>query len=242
MKRKIMGFIQTLTLIALAIQPSQAYGQNEERKWAIDGNFGFTFIKDKTSVSGNIGQEAGRSTYLGLEYYIPKTHFSVRAGYQSESLRLASQLVTADHQTVNIGGRWYPAPEHWAIQPHADIGVNILLSDDNSTEGAEWGMGHKVTYQADINSPHVALTPSVGLDIYLLSSLAFYVDYSYNLGFNNRYDISYSVNDRTPDVVHGNLNHHNLRIGLKLTFPFRFSSDDWNGVLRSIFMSLISDD
>lgn len=242
MKRKIKGFFPTLILVTLAIFPSKANAQNKERKWAIDGNLGFTFIKDKTGVSDNVGQEAGRSTYLGAEYFIPHTHFSVRAGYQSETLRLGSQLITADHQTINIGGRWYPAPERWAIQPHAGLGMNILLSDDNSTEGAEWGMGRKVTYQADINSPRVALTPSVGLDIYLLSSLALYVDYSYNLGFNNRYDITYSVNDRTPTSVSGHLNHHNLQIGLKLTFPFRFTSDDFHSLLNSIFMSLMPDD
>ncbi|MGM9714387.1 MAG: outer membrane beta-barrel protein [Prevotella sp.] len=241
MKRKTNGFMPTVLLIVMAILPAEANGQNEERRWAIDGNLGFTFIKDKTGVSDNMGQEAGRSTYLGAEYFIPHTHFSVRAGYQSETLRLGSQLITADQQTINIGGRWYPAPERWAIQPHAGIGANILLSDDNSTEGAEWGMGHKVTYQADINSPRVALTPSVGLDIYLFSSLALYVDYTYNLGFNNAYDITYSVNDRTPTRVHGNLNHHNVQIGLKLTFPFRFTSDDMGSLLKSILMSLMLD-
>ena len=232
-----------LLLILLLASPSATVAQNEERKWAIELSLGPTFIKDKTTLSGQSGTESGLAKYLGFEYFLfQQTHFSLRAGLQAETLYLGSQLITAEQTTINLGGRWYPAPERWIVQPHLGLGMNVLLSEDNSSEGAEIGMGHKTTFRADISSPRIALTPSVGLDIYLLSSLALYAEYSYNIGFNNKYDISYSVNDRTPDVVHGNLNHHNLQIGLKLTFPFRFTSDDMNGALRSIFMSLMTDD
>lgn len=85
-----------LLLILLLASPSATVAQNEERKWAIELSLGPTFIKDKTTLSGQSGTESGLAKYLGFEYFLfQQTHFSVRAGLQAETLYLGSQLITA---------------------------------------------------------------------------------------------------------------------------------------------------
>lgn len=228
-----------LALLMLLMCPTLLFAQNEERRWAIDGFIGPTFIKDKTDITDPFGQRNGLAKYFGAEYYIPNTHFSARLGYQSESLYLGKQLIQAEQSTVNISGRYYPLPEHWFFQPHAGLGMNFLVSSDNSKEGYESLNGLTTSYTADIHSPRVAFTPTIGFDLYLLSSVALFVDYSYNLGINNKYSVSWAQNYTMPQTVTGNLNHHNLNIGLKVTFPFHFTSHDGSTMLQSIIGSLI---
>lgn len=228
-----------ILLLAFAMMPLTTVAQGKERRWAIEGSIGPTFIKDKTHIDDPFGTKNGTATYVGAEYYIPNTHFSARLGYMNESLYLGKQLVTAEQSTLNLGGRYYPLPEHIFFQPYAGLGANILLSEDNSSTGYAAMSGLTTTYSANIHSPHLAFTPTVGFDLYILSSLALSVNYSYNLGFGNRYDIGYSIDGCDPEMVKGHLNHHNLNIGLKITFPFHFTSRDGVTMLQSILSSII---
>lgn len=225
--------------LALSLLPSLLYAQNETRRWAIEGNIGPTFIKNKTQLKDEFNVDNGFKSYLGVEYYIPESHFSARLGYQSETLNLATQSVQADQQTINISGRWYPAPEKWIIQPYLGLGANILIGNNNTNEAIENSQNDVKTFKANINSPFIAFTPSAGFDIYILSSVALYANYSYNLGINGKYDLDYSAtNNMAMEHVSGSLNHHNLSFGLKITFPFHLTTEDGETIFTSIFGSL----
>lgn len=211
--------------------------QNETRRWAIDANIGPTFIKNKTGIHDAFGVDNGTVTGLGLEYYIPESHFSARVGYKSETIYLIAQDVQAESTQLSFGGRWYPSPEQWMIQPRMGINMDILLSSDNTSFITHSNRQYSYSYDASIKSPKIIFAPTVGFDLYIFSSVAFTVDYSYNLGINSKYEIFEGSSNRSQLITKGNLNHHNLNFGIKVTFPFHFNSDDANNLLESLFLS-----
>lgn len=221
-----------VNLISLSV-----FAQNETRRWAIDVNIGPTFIKNKTGVHDALGVDNGSVTSLGVEYYIPDSHFSTRMGYKTETLNIIAQDVQAEHTQFTLGGRWYPAPEKWMIQPRAGVNVDFLLSSDNTSFITHTIGQYSYSYDASVRSPKVAFAPTVGFDLYIFSSVAFTVDYSYNLGINSKYEVFEGSSNRSQLITKGNLNHHNLNLGIKVTFPFHFNSDDANNLLESLFLS-----
>lgn len=219
-------------LISLSVS-----AQNETRRWAIDANIGPTIIKNKTGIQDNFGVDNGTVTGFGLEYYIPDSHFSARAGYKSETLNLIAQDVQAEHSQLTLGGRWYPAPEKWMIQPRLGLNMDILLSSDNTSFITHTNGQYSYSYEASIKSPKVVFAPTVGFDLYIFSSVAFTVDYSYNLGLNSKYEVFEGSSNRSQLITKGHLNHHNLNFGIKVTFPLHFNSDDANNLFESLFFS-----
>lgn len=81
-------------------------------------------------------------------------------------------------------------------------------------------------------APRFSLGPVVGADIYLFSSVALQLEYSYRLGVDAPYRAHYTEggSGRTTDY-HGQMHRHALTVGLKLTFPFLWTCDDGYGLL-----------
>lgn len=211
--------------------------QNETRRWAIDVNIGPAFINNKTGIHDDLGVDNGTVTGLGLEYYIPDSHFSTHVGYKSEMFNLFAQDIQADHTQLSFGGRWYPAPEKWMIQPRMGVNMDILLSSDNTSSVTHTNGQYSYSYDASIKSPKVVFAPTVGFDLYIFSSVAITFDYSYNFGINSKYEVFEGSSNRSQLITKGNLNHHNLNFGIKVTFPFHFNSDDADHLWEYIFLS-----
>lgn len=225
-----------LLLFLVCIISHSASAQNEIRRWAIDANIGPTFTKNKTSFHDALGVNNGTVTAFGVEYYIPGSHFSTRVEYKNETVNLIAQDVQAKQTLLTLGGRWYPAPENWMIQPRVGVNMGALLSSDNTSSISHTNGQHSYSYDASIKSPKVVFAPTLGFDLYIFSSIALTVDYSYSLGINSKYEIYNGTSNRTL-IAKGNLNHHNLNFGIKVTFPFHFNSDDTNHLFQSLFLS-----
>lgn len=226
MKRHLIFFLAFITGIS-------ASAQNDIRSWAIDATIGPTIIKSNDAL----GVDNGVVLNLGVEYYIPDSHFCAKFGYQSETINLLAQDIQANHSQFALGGRWYPAPEKWMIQPRLGVDMDLLLSSDNTSAVSIISSPYTFSYAASIRSPKVVFVPTAGLDLYIFSSVAFSIDYSYSIGFNSRYKIYKGTSNKSPLISKGNLNHSNLNFGVKVVFPFRFNSDDARGLIQSLFLS-----
>lgn len=212
-----------------------AFAQNENRRWAIDINGGPTFINNKTNYQDAFGVKNGVNWNLGAEYYIPSSHFSTKLGYKSETINLIGQDVQANQKQLTLGGRWYPAPEKWMIQPRVGVNMDVLLSSDNTSFTSGNDGRNSYAFDASIRSPKVTLSPTVGLDLYIFSSVALTLDYSYSLGINSKYEVYDGSSNKSQFITRGNLNHHNLNFGIKVTLPFHFNSVDASNLIQAIF-------
>lgn len=228
-----------LPLLLLAcISSLSLSAQNEARRWAIDVNGGPTFIKCKSDYRDAFGVDNGTAVAFGVEYYIPHSHFSTRFGYKKETVNLIAQDVQAEHNLLSFGGRWYPAPEKWIFQPRMGVNMEVLLAADNTSFTSGTNSITSYAFDASIKSPKVTFAPTAGFDLYLLSSVAFTVDYSYGLGIKSRYEIFDGPSKLSKLITKGHLDHHNLSFGIKVTFPFRFNYNDADNLINFLFQSL----
>ena len=152
-------------------------------------------------------------------------------------------MLSGDAETafseLMVGGRWYPAPWNWQVQPFVGLDgfVSLGALNDRSQMSSSEGYERNVL----IRNPRVSVAPVVGMDIYLLSHVALQVEYGFRLGIDSRMTAT-STYSRMPGqsfVTKTNLHRHALTFGIKLTFPFQFTYYDgetlFEGLLNTIF-------
>ena len=102
-----------------------------------------------------------------------------------------------------------------------------------------WNGGDGYGRNYTLRLPRVSIAPTVGLDCYIFSSLALEFQYGFPLAIDGKAHVATTCNGR-PDVyrMRSNMHRHNIQIGLKATFPFRFTSADGNSLFTLIEMAL----
>ena len=102
-----------------------------------------------------------------------------------------------------------------------------------------WNADYSYERNSTISLPRVSVAPTVGLDCYIFSSLALEFQYGFPLAIDGKAHVATTCNGR-PDVyrMHSDMHHHNIQIGLKATFPFRFTAADGNSLFTLIEMAL----
>lgn len=179
-----------------------------------------------------------------LEYYLPNDHFSVVGGYNAESLQWFSGEVSATLRNIVLGARYYPLSNGCAIQPYAALVTYTNVGTQNETgymEASSSGMGTSYSHERhySISYPRFSVAPAIGLDCYLFSSLALEFQYGFPLAINGKTSVSTTYNGQPETYdMRSNMHRHNIQIGLKLTFPFRFTSDDGNTLYKFIATAL----
>ena len=87
--------------------------------------------------------------------------------------------------------------------------------------------------------PRLSVAPTVGMDCYIFSSLALEFQYGFSLAIDGKTHIYTTPGGQTTAfATRSTLHRHNIQIGLKLTFPFHFNSDDRNTIVKFIYETL----
>lgn len=179
-----------------------------------------------------------------LEYYLPNDHFSVVGGYNAETLQWFSGEVSATLRNIVLGARYYPLSNGCAIQPYAALVTYTNVGTQNETgymEASSSGMGTSYSHERhySISYPRFSVAPAIRLDCYIFSSLALEFQYGFPLAINGKTSVSTTYNGQPETYdMRSNMHRHNIQIGLKLTFPFRFTSDDGNTLYKFIATAL----
>lgn len=244
-----------VALVQISAQDSYRFKRNGEYKddsqarWAIDAHIGGTSIISAHHTGGNVPMyrdgstsQIGLLTGLHIEYYIPGTQYSVKAGYEHEEINYLKGDLTYDLNQLMVGGRWRMAPTDWWVQPY--VGVDVLWALDaergNDVEMSATSAAERYSYQAIgvANMPRFSVGSVVGADFYLFSHIALQVEYSFRVGLNSHCHLDYTDNRATAAAAyHGQIHRHALSVGLKLDFPFSFTEGDGRGLLRGLLYS-----
>lgn len=214
---------------------------DQERRWAVSGSWGGNWsIVTKNSTSFK-ATSLGTLHTLMLEYYIPNTRFSVKGGYIGEELSLANDI-TASLSQAEIGGRYYLLPQRFVVQPYGGLSAGFNLSPRHSqgvmTEGRynaknEYQEMRRCSYS--VREPLFTVSPVVGADIYILTCLAFTVEYNFRLGVDGQ--MNGEITDVIPirgGVVQSRGMRQSLTIGAKVNFPFTITQKDGDSILDSL--------
>lgn len=241
------GLLSAITLFAGNAATLSAANDEESssRRWAVIA--GMNLSCPTTAVNEQSGQYADKAASFGsaegnvmVEYYLRNPHFSVVGGYNAETMEWYGSDVDVTMHNIALGARYYPLSTACAIQPYAALMTytNVGQSNDRSTMSSSGG-GYSYERRYEISSPRVSVAPTVGFDCYIFSSLALEFQYGFPLAIDGKTNVSTTYGgQQTAYRMRSDMHRHNIQIGVKATFPLRFTKEDGNSLFRMIYMAL----
>lgn len=237
----------TIALLAAPLTTLFAANDDDEtsRRWAVitSMNLSYPTTASTKQNEAHTQKAASFGNPLGsimLEYYLPNSHFSVVGGYNAEALEWYGSDISAIMRNIALGARYYPLSPSCAIQPYAALMAytNVGTQNEQSYMSCNISnMAESYSYERkyNISYPRFSVAPVVGFDCYIFSSLALEFQYGFPLAINGKTSVSTTFNGQ-PTIydMRSNMHRHNIQIGLKATFPFRFTSDDGNTIIKCI--------
>lgn len=219
--------------------------ESSSRRWAVIA--GMNLSCPTTAVNEQSGQYADKAASFGsaegnvmVEYYLRNPHFSVVGGYNAETMEWYGSDVDVTMHNIALGARYYPLSTACVIQPYAAFMTytNVGQSNDRSTMSSTGG-GYSYERRYEISSPRVSVAPTVGFDCYIFSSLALEFQYGFPLAIDGKTNVSTTYGgQQTAYRMRSDMHRHNIQIGVKATFPLRFTTEDGNSLFRMIYMAL----
>ena len=241
------GLLSAITLFAGNAATLSAANDEEpsSRRWAVIA--GMNLSCPTTAVNEQSGQYADKAASFGsaegnvmVEYYLRNPHFSVVGGYNAETMEWYGSDVNVTMHNIALGARYYPLSTACVIQPYAALMTytNVGMSNERSTMSSTGG-GYSYERRYEISSPRVSVAPTVGFDCYIFSSLALELQYGFPLAIDGKTNVSTTYGgQQTAYRMRSDMHRHNIQIGVKATFPLRFTTEDGNSLFRMIYMAL----
>lgn len=242
-----LGLLSAITLFAGNAATLSAANDEEPSspRWAVIA--GMNLSCPTTAVNEQSGQYADKAASFGsaegnvmVEYYLRNPHFSVVGGYNAETMEWYGSDVDVTMHNIALGARYYPLSTACVIQPYAALMTytNVGQSNDRSTMSSTGG-GYSYERRYEISSPRVSVAPTVGFDCYIFSSLALEFQYGFPLAIDGKTNVSTTYGgQQTAYRMRSDMHRHNIQIGVKATFPLRFTTEDGNSLFRMIYMAL----
>lgn len=242
-----LGLLSAITLFAGNAATLSAANDEESssRRWAVIA--GMNLSCPTTAVNEQSDQYADKAASFGsaqgnvmVEYYLRNPHFSVVGGYNAETMEWFGSDVDVTMHNIALGARYYPLSSACVIQPYAALitYTNVGQSNDRSTMSSTGG-GYSYERRYEISSPRVSVAPTVGFDCYIFSSLALELQYGFPLAIDGKTNVSTTYGgQQTAYRMRSDMHRHNIQIGVKVTFPLRFTTEDGNSLFRMIYMAL----
>lgn len=241
------GLLSAIALFAGNATTLSAANEEESssRRWAVIA--GMNLSCPTTAVNEQSGQYADKAASFGsaegnvmVEYYLRNPHFSVVGGYNAETMEWYGSDVDVTMHNIALGARYYPLSTACVIQPYAALMTytNVGQSNDRSTMSSSGG-GYSYERRYEISSPRVSVAPTVGFDCYIFSFLALEFQYGFPLAIDGKTNVSTTYGgQQTAYRMRSDMHRHNIQIGVKATFPLRFTTEDGNSLFRMIYMAL----
>lgn len=242
-----LGLLSAITLFAGNAATLSAANDDESssRRWAVIA--GMNLSCPTTAVNEQSDQYADKAASFGsaegnvmVEYYLRNPHFSVVGGYNAETMEWYGSDVDVTMHNIALGARYYPLSTACVIQPYAALMTytNVGKSNERSTMSSTGG-GYSYERRYEISSPRVSVAPTVGFDCYIFSSLALEFQYGFPLAIDGKTNVSTTYGgQQTAYRMRSDMHRHNIQIGVKATFPLRFTTEDGNSLFRMIYMAL----
>lgn len=242
-----LGLLSAITLFAGNAATLSAANDEESssRRWAVIA--GMNISCPTTAVNEQSDQYADKAASFGsaegnvmVEYYLRNPHFSVVGGYNAETMEWYGSDVDVTMHNIALGARYYPLSTACVIQPYAALMTytNVGQSNDRNTMSSTGG-GYSYERRYEISSPRVSVAPTVGFDCYIFSSLALELQYGFPLAIDGKTNVSTTYGgQQTAYRMRSDMHRHNIQIGVKATFPLRFTTEDGNSLFRMIYMAL----
>lgn len=237
MKLRLILFMSLLFSFAVANADDK---DDDTRHWAVCASLGgiqpITTLDETSGRYDKAPSTGGPNFALQLEYYIPQKHFSVICGYEKETMDFYHGDVSTDMHNITLGGRWYILPQSWYIQPYIGAATYWNVTSRHDVGNLEASGSDLRSRDYQISRPLLSVAPNVGFDLYIFSSMAIELNYGFRLAIDGHTTANSAYrNDNQTYKMRSPMHRHAFSVGVKLTFPFKFTSGDFSGLLDSLF-------
>uniref|UniRef100_A0AB33J3M1 Outer membrane protein beta-barrel domain-containing protein n=2 Tax=unclassified Prevotella TaxID=2638335 RepID=A0AB33J3M1_9BACT len=241
-----------LILFLLAGWQTQVCAQGEARQWGIEVSAGGATMGTDDEVS-RLNDNQANVFALSVDYYLHR-HWAVTGGIYMEQQGLYTNLSSGIGLMKNwiagiqAGAKWYPLAPKWIVQPYvgANLYTNVLnlprqRGEKHVHATQAWEGDGVMTY--DIQHAVGSISPRIGVDIRLISSVNLTVGWDYRWEFyghtdsNMRYTSGPMTGHEYPmksDNSRGVIN-----IGVKVDFPMRTVSEGKMSTLLGAIFGLL---
>jgi len=227
------GDMRTIWMLLTLLMSLTVKAQDDAaRAFGIDGQIGGaasphvrTTTNGAYAIPEKVGSGYGMLSKLRVEYYLPNTPLSLKAGYEHEEWNFLDTNLGDDMAIFSLGGRCYPGRKSWFVQPY--IGLDALYNFNGGSRVFSRELNNdrygRVRYDGMAHIPRFSLAPIAGVDLYLFSCIAIQLEYSCRMGFSKASVIQAKYNHLSePFEIRLRPIRHGFNIGLKVTFPFHF--------------------
>lgn len=135
-----------------------------------------------------------------------------------------------------------PAERRGVCSPY--IGLDALYNFNGGSKAfsreVDSNRYGRVRYDGMAHIPHFNLAPTVGVDLYLFTSIALQLEYSCRLGFSKA-SVFQAKYGHLPEPFDVRLRpiRHGFNVGLKIDFPFHFTEKDGMKVVKGLLDDLL---
>lgn len=230
-----------LALMAVGALAATGSDDDTPRRWAVTVGMGLscpTATNDTQQgiVFGKAASFGSPGFNIMAERYLPGTNFSLVGGYASEEVDFFGGDVAATMHNIQVGARYYPLSPLYAVQPYAQLSALVNVGDASQNGSLTCSGTDNYRRDYSVTCPRVSAVPMVGLDVYILSSLALELQYGYALALGGKAHIrTMPSGQNVPDLARSNMHRHSVSIGLKFTFPFRLTESDTSNIIDMLF-------
>lgn len=244
------GDMRTIWMLLTLLMSLTVKAQDDAaRAFGIDGQIGGaasphvrTTTNGAYAIPEKVGSGYGMLSKLRVEYYLPNTPLSLKAGYEHEEWNFLDTNLGDDMAIFSLGGRCYPGRKSWFVQPY--IGLDALYNFNGGSRVFSRELNNdrygRVRYDGMAHIPRFSLAPIAGVDLYLFSCIAIQLEYSCRMGFSKASVIQAKYNHLAePFEIRLRPIRHGFNIGLKVTFPFHFTEKDGQKVVDGLLDDLL---
>ena len=203
--------------------------QDVSRKWALNYNASPYIGPVLTSNPSykTMGRGFNAFTVMG-EYYLSEK-WTVEGGYYQAEIAYGGH--SRHMEGIQLGTKKYFVNPNFFAQPY--VSFSSQFNWGRRFENRNSVVNYNDFY---IRNPRLSIVPGVGADIYFFTSIAFVIKYNFNIGIGSKtiidtkpssFEHAYILKDRGM--------YHNLELGLKVTFPMRFTDKDGDTLLAIIW-------
>lgn len=227
-----------------------------EREWSLEAGFGAgNMLENKYDDGRNyVNDNEVRNFYVSGDYYVT-SRFALSSGLTFEQQGLFTQFSDGiGLKTVNMFGahggvKYYFFPHKWIFQPYvgAMLYTNVLnLGNSTGTCNMAIENGYydemvrvgKMTY--DVSCPAFSVSPHIGMDVHLFSSVSLCFRYDYRFGLWGHTKSTLILMDGNKYGIDERNERNCFSLGLKVDFPVKPVSESARNNLLFILESIIS--
>jgi hypothetical protein len=154
--------------------------------------------------------------------YRPKDKWGFHAGYFLTDLSYG--LGGRHMEGLRAGARRYFLPSELILQPYASLSAELNWAQRRQY----WTDGSTACH--NVLNPRLSFVPALGLELYIFTSIALFAEYNLGIGVASR-TVMASLRNEPAYVLRDRGMYHAMSIGVKVTFPFTFTSDDGDTLL-----------